>query len=101
MTDDIISEEGRRTRFERWEQLGLDQVKADLQSGGYRVVGGPPAVRALAWEWVQLKEAEQAAAVSQPKPAEILTLKPNFHGIGIDLNELGRRARRLFQGKDK
>jgi hypothetical protein len=42
MTDDIISEEGRRARLEQWEQLGVDQVKADLQNGGHRVVGGPP-----------------------------------------------------------
>jgi hypothetical protein len=76
-------------------------VKADLQTGGFRVVGRPPAVRELAWEWVKMKEAEQAAAARPPKPAEILTLKPNFHGIGIDLNELGRRARGLFQGRDK
>jgi hypothetical protein len=53
MTDDIVSEEGRRTRFEQWEQLGLDRVKADLQSGGWQVVGGTPAVRDLAWEWVR------------------------------------------------
>ena len=101
MTDDIISEKGRRDRFAQWEKLGVDQVKADLQTGGIRVVGGTQAVQNLAWEWVRLKEAEQAAAASQPKAAEILTLKPNFHGIGIDLNELGRSARRLFQGKDK
>ena len=29
------------------------------------------------------------------KPTELATLKPNFHGIGIDLKEAGRRIRRL------
>jgi predicted nucleotide-binding protein len=57
VVDNEISEEGRRARFERWEQLGPDQVKHDLLNGGRRVVGGPPAVRALAWEWVRMKEA--------------------------------------------
>jgi hypothetical protein len=76
MVDDVISEEGRRTCFERWETLGLGQVKADLENGGWQVVGGPPAVQKLAWEWVRMKEAEKAAAASPQKPAEILTLKP-------------------------
>jgi hypothetical protein len=53
---DEISEEGRRQRFARWEQLGVDQVKHDLLNGGHRLVGGPPAVRELAWEWVRMKE---------------------------------------------
>jgi hypothetical protein len=34
-------------------------VKHDLQSGGHRIVGGPPQVRALAWEWVRVKEDQQ------------------------------------------
>ena len=192
MTEDIISEEGRRSRFEQWEQLGVDQVKADLQNGGWRIVGGTPAVRALAWEWVRLKEmppqtarrrdkdlvrkllqileqsgttrgfsfdaveaeslcrslddirynlqqaedmglievgskplsgewrilrltpaghdfleatpavaTQNVAATGQQKPSEILTLKPTFWGIGIDLKEAGRRMLRWWQGKDK
>ncbi len=60
MSGDEIREEDRRARFERWEQLGLDQVKADLQTGGHRVIGGPPSVRRLAWEWVRTKEGQQA-----------------------------------------
>ena len=56
-TDDEISEAGRKARFERWEQLGLDRVKNDLLSGGHRLVGGPPSVQKLAWEWVRMKEA--------------------------------------------
>src|SRR6266850_3342431 len=31
----------------------LDQVKNDLLNGGHHVVGGPPQVRELAWEWVR------------------------------------------------
>jgi hypothetical protein len=48
MTNDIISEEGRRARFDQWEKIGLDRIKADLENGGWQVVGGTPAVRDLA-----------------------------------------------------
>ncbi len=68
-----LDEAGRKTRFDRWEKLGLDRVKSDLvQTGGMRDVGGPPEVRELAWEWVGMKEAE--AAANQSDPAATLTL---------------------------
>jgi hypothetical protein len=55
-------------------------------------------VQDLAREWVRLKEAEQAQ-----KPAEMVTLEPNFHGVAVDLKEAGRRLfkwveRRLSRG---
>jgi len=87
--DDEISEEGKQARFARWEEIGVDAIKADLLAGGHQLVGGPPSVRKLAWEWVRDKEAEL-----RPKP-ELFQLKPNYHGIGIDLKELGRRVRRF------
>jgi hypothetical protein len=94
--EDEISEQGRKVRFERWEKIGLDWVKHDLLQGGHQVIGGSPAVRELAREWVRIKEAEQAAA-AQEKPAEMVTFKPNIHGIGIDLKEVARRIRRRFK----
>ena len=70
-----IDEAGRQARFARWEQLGLDRVKADLvQTGGRREVGGGPDVRELAWEWVRIKEAEGASAAIQRTPAAVLAL---------------------------
>jgi hypothetical protein len=99
MAEDVISEQGRRTRFERWETLGLDRVKADLENGGSQVIGGPPAVRDLAWEWVRMKEAGKAAAVSPQKPTEILSLKPGAWGMNVDLKEAIRRGLRWWQGK--
>lgn len=60
MAGDSISDEGRRVRFEQWEKLGLDQVKQDLLNGGHRIVGGPAEVQALAWDWVRMREAEEA-----------------------------------------
>jgi hypothetical protein len=67
-----IDEAGRQARFARWEQMGLDRVKADLvQTGGIREVGGSLDVRELAWEWVRMKEAEaQAAANQKPRAAD-------------------------------
>ena len=61
-----ISDAGRKERFDRWEKLGLERVKADLvHNGGRGVVGGAHDVQNLAWEWVQMKEAQAAA----PQPA--------------------------------
>lgn len=57
-----ISSEGEKllvqnARYEKWEKLGADQVKADLTAtGGIRVVGGGPGVADMAWEWVRMKE---------------------------------------------
>lgn len=59
---DGISQEGRKARFEIWEKLGVDRVKADLANGGHQTIGGPPQVLELAWEWVRMKESEAARA---------------------------------------
>jgi hypothetical protein len=156
MSNDEISDEGRKARFARWEKLGLDAVKQDLATGGHRLIGGPPQVRALAREWVRMKEeqakqndiaaqvvvralglepqslrdmlenrgteldrilrdatrspdtyvtattptrSEQSTPIPAPneKTAELLTLKPGFWGMSIDLKEATRRLRRRFK----
>jgi hypothetical protein len=88
MPSDPISEAGRQDHFEQWEKFGLGRVKADLLNGGHQLVGGPPAVQDLAWEWVRMKEAEE--------PKEVLTLKPGIWGMTIDLKELAQVVRRHF-----
>lgn len=92
MSDYKINEEGKRTRFARWEEIGVDRIKADLLAGGHREVGGPPAVRDLAWTWVRMKEAEADA-----QQREALTLKPTIYGVGVDLKELWRRIAHRFR----
>lgn len=77
-----IGETGRLARFAHWETLGVDRVKNDLLNGGFRLIGGPPEVRELAWEWVRLKEREA------DEKREIVQLKPTLWGIGIDLRRL-------------
>jgi hypothetical protein len=47
----------RHARYEKWEKLGVDRVKADLTAtGGIRDVGGTPEVKQMAWDWVRMKE---------------------------------------------
>ena len=87
-----LSEDGKARRFANYESLGLDRVKHDLLNGGHRLVGGSPAVREAAWEWVRLKEAEAAKATAEAK--EILSLKPNLWGISIDIKRLWRMLKR-------
>jgi predicted nucleotide-binding protein len=62
--DELLS---RVARFEHWERLGLDQVKADLEhTGGLRVVG--PQLAQMAWDWVRMKEAEGAGPRLEAAP---------------------------------
>jgi hypothetical protein len=90
-----VNEEWRRARFERWEKLGLDRVKHDLvHTRGIVVVGGTLEVQELAWEWVRMKEAEQAKA--QEKRDEVVTLTPGIWGRSVNLKEAGRWIRRRF-----
>jgi hypothetical protein len=45
----------RKARYEKWERLGVERVKADLvETGGIRDVG--PEEKDWAWEWVRMKE---------------------------------------------
>jgi hypothetical protein len=62
--EDEISEEGRNARFERWHKL----------------IGDPPAVRELAWEWVLMKEAEQSKGVIE---AMGLSTSPALDAMGL------------------
>jgi hypothetical protein len=93
-----ISQVGRISRFEQWEKIGLDAIKADLlQAQGIHVVGGPSAIRDLAREWVSKKEAQALPAPSS-KSNEILSLKPGIWGLSVDLKELWRGIKRWKRG---
>jgi hypothetical protein len=50
MAEDELSADGKKARFARWDEIGLDRIKADLLSGGHQIIGGPHSVRNLAWE---------------------------------------------------
>jgi hypothetical protein len=82
-TDDVPEELAgiSPARLKRWGELGLAQVKADLEmTGGRRVVGGPPEVRQQAWRWVNylerqvqaLREAATKGNASNVVPPEAL-----------------------------
>ena len=78
----LVGEIGRLSRFAQWEKLGVDRVKNDLLNGGIQLIGGPPDVNELAWEWVRIKEQEA------DKKREIVQLKPTLWGIAIDIRRL-------------
>jgi hypothetical protein len=78
MPSDEISPEGRKARFDQWEKLGLDEVKNDLASGGHRLIGGPPQVRALAREWVRVKEAEAAPQLPETTQSSFAAAPPTY-----------------------
>jgi hypothetical protein len=59
VNDDIVSEERKHALFKQWEEIGVEIIKLDLGNGGHRYVGGPPATRKLAMQWVRMKDAER------------------------------------------
>ena len=61
---DSFSERTRAAKFARWEHVGVELVRADLRNGGRFVVGGGPRTRALADEWLRLKDAEKAESAA-------------------------------------
>jgi hypothetical protein len=92
---DRISEAGRAERLAQWDKIGVERIKHDLLNGGLKLVGGTQEVQDLAREWVQLRENEEQK--SPAKADEVLTLKPNLYGVGIDLKALGRKMRGWFK----
>jgi hypothetical protein len=90
----LITSEGtallqRLARYEKWEKLGVDRVRADLAAtGGIRDVGGTPDVKQMAWNWVRMKENKppktpakpgSMTLISESRLAELRALKsPDF-----------------------
>jgi hypothetical protein len=64
-------DEARAAKFDRWERIGVDLIRADLKTGGHSFIGSDPQVRALAQEWLQRKDTEKSASgEAAPKPAD-------------------------------
>lgn len=84
------------SRIANWESKGVDAIEADLKYGdGIRYVGGPPGIKEQAWRWVNHVRAKDLATSQKPEP-EILTLKPSFAGVSLDLKVVYRRVRRWW-----
>lgn len=80
-------------RIKEWEARGVDAIEADLKyRSGLTYVGSQDAVD-WAWRWVRYKRDQE-----KEKP-EVLSLKPNIHGIGIDLKAAGKRLWRKPRDK--
>lgn len=86
---ELRKREARIARFEAW---GIDRVKADLNTGGFALIGGTREVRELAHEWVRMKEAQ-----AKESKDEVFLLKPQIYGMGIDLKALGRKVARVIK----
>ena len=63
-------------RFEKFEKLGFDRVKSDLENtGGFRDIGGTQENREAAWKWLEMKKKQAETTNAQPPaPASKLTL---------------------------
>jgi len=60
-----VNDEQKERRYARWEEIGEDAIRADMETGGYRLVGGSPEVRRLTQQW--LNEKQQAREARQEK----------------------------------
>jgi hypothetical protein len=61
-------------RFEKFEKLGFDRVKSDMENtGGFRDIGGTQENREAAWKWLQMKKNE-ATDAEPSRSARELTL---------------------------
>lgn len=58
-----MNDEQKERRYARWEEIGEDAIRADMETGGHRLVGGSPEVRRLAQQW--LNEKQQAREARQ------------------------------------
>jgi len=82
--------------FQHCERLGLDRVKHDLLwTRGVMFVGGTQEQQEYAWQWLRMKEGEQAKA--QGRRDDVIMFKPAIWGVGLNLNELWRRLRCWFR----
>ena len=50
-----MDDEQKKRRYAKWEEIGEDAIRADMDTGGYRLVGGSPEVRRLARQWLNEK----------------------------------------------
>jgi hypothetical protein len=80
-------------RIANWNRYGVDAIEADLiNNNGLRYVGGPPGTNEQAWRWVRYQRAQQ-----MPQQ-EVFSLKPTFHGLGIDLKAAAKKLRSWWRG---
>lgn len=62
--DDLITERDREARIARWERIGPRLIKADLESGRHRLVGGEPWAE-IARQWLSEKDADREGALAE------------------------------------
>jgi hypothetical protein len=92
---DQISDDRRDRLFAQWEDYGPDAIKSDLVKGGFRIVGGPPASRKLAWAWVRMKEAERSEQARRSAGHTINVSGPNAR---VNLQSTDRSTNAVVSG---
>jgi hypothetical protein len=85
---DEITEQRRTALFKQWDEIGVDIIKGDLVNGGIRYVGGPPATRRLAMQWVQMKDAERQAKAGHHINVTGDNSRVNFHSTDNSVNTI-------------
>lgn len=58
-----MDDEQKKRRYAKWAEIGEDAIRADMDTGGHRLVGGSPEVRRLAQQW--LNERHQSRETRQ------------------------------------
>lgn len=56
-----MDDEQKKRRHAKWEEIGEEAIRADMESGGHRLVGGSPEVRRLAQQWLNEKQQTREA----------------------------------------
>jgi GGDEF domain-containing protein len=69
-----ISQDDRIARFEEWDRIGVETIRAGLQRGG-KIYIGQRAAEDLAWEWVRSKETQELPTSRQSREIVSLDLK--------------------------
>jgi len=96
------SEAWKKRLYERFEQLGFNRVKSDLENaGGIRDIGGPPENRELGWKWLGEKQAEMTVAKAATPASEITIADSRLDELraltipGFDLSKLVRMCEEI------
>ena len=89
---DKLSDRARAAKFNRWERIGINLIRADLQRGGRFIVGSTARSRALAEEWLQRKDAEKlerAASLERARQENPISRLLNW--TTMTLSQMGSR----------
>jgi hypothetical protein len=95
-------------RFERFEKLGFDRVKSDMENtGGIRDIGGPLETREAAWKWLEMKknqaktnaDSSRVLATAPPKADDLPPVAQIASNGNLKLQEIRPFCCRFLQNR--